>query len=212
MLVRHLFKGRERGRILNTPNWNKWNLMPEVEIWQAAALSLNIDPDSIDMNDRWSYMQIKSAFEDMQRDYIDRLEIIAGHIGHTLSRTNKRGMNIWQANVMLTEFVSWCGRSNISIPSQLIPSQTLQKTIADKIAPANNAATYSTKWLEIQQAAIAQFFNPRRNPDAKKEAVIEWINAKAVEAKLGESNNIASTIFTIIKPENHDPKKKRVES
>ena len=70
--------------------------------------------------------------------------------------------------------------------------------------------TYSTKWLEIQQAAIAQFFNPRRNPDAKKEEVISWINLQAVNAGLGESNNIASTIFTIIKPENHDPKKKRV--
>lgn len=185
--------------------------MPEVEIWQAAALSLNIDPDCIDMTDRWQYMQIKKAFADMQPEYIDRLEIVAGNIGHALTRTTKRGMNIWQANVMLAEFVSWCGRNNILIPSQLIPSQTLQKTIADKIAPANNAATYSTKWLEIQQAAIAQFFNPRRNPDAKKEEVIAWINAQAVNAELGESNNIASTIFTIIKPENHDPKKKRVE-
>jgi hypothetical protein len=74
-----------------------------------------------------------------------------------------------------------------------------------------NAANYSTKWLNIQEAAIAQFFNPRRNPDAKKEAVIEWINLQAVSAGLGESNNTASTIFTIIKPENHDPKKKRVE-
>lgn len=71
--------------------------------------------------------------------------------------------------------------------------------------------TYSTKWLEIQQAAITQFFNPRRNPDAKKEEVISWINSRAANSGLVESNNIASTIFTIIKPENHDPKKKRVE-
>lgn len=86
-----------------------------------------------------------------------------------------------------------------------------QGTITNKIAYADKDAAYSSKWLEIQQAAIAQFFNPRRNPDAKKEEVIEWINTQAVSAGLGESNNIASTIFTIIKPENHDPKKKRVE-
>ena len=86
-----------------------------------------------------------------------------------------------------------------------------QKTIANKIAPTDNAERYSTKWLEIQQATIAHFFNPRRNPDAKKEEVIEWINTQAANAGLGKSNNIASTIFTIIKPENHDPKNERVE-
>lgn len=84
-----------------------------------------------------------------------------------------------------------------------------QKAVTDK--PLQTLPDYSTKWLEIQQAAIAQFFNPRRNPDAKKDEVIEWINTQAANAGLGESNNIASTIFTIIKPEKHDPKKKRVE-
>lgn len=81
----------------------------------------------------------------------------------------------------------------------------------NNIAHAGNGVAYSSKWLEIQQSAIAQFFNPRRNPDVKKEEVVEWINTQAVSAGLGESKNIASTIFTIIKPENHDPKKKRIE-
>ena len=80
-----------------------------------------------------------------------------------------------------------------------------------ELIPPISGYSYSTKWLEIQQAAIAQFFNPRRNPDAKKNEVIGWINLQAVNVGLGESNNIASTIFTIIKPENHDPKKKRAE-
>ncbi|GEM_PF-2433493 len=73
------------------------------------------------------------------------------------------------------------------------------------------APDYSTSWLTIQQAAINQFFNPRRNPDAKKEEIVEWIKAAAVNAGLPDSQNVPSTIFTIIKPENHDPKKKRVE-
>jgi hypothetical protein len=79
--------------------------------------------------------------------------------------------------------------------------------------PAQIAATpaYSTSWMSIQQAAINEFFNPRRNPDAKKEEVVEWIKSAALAAGLPDSQNVASTIFTIIKPENHDPKKKRVE-
>jgi hypothetical protein len=70
---------------------------------------------------------------------------------------------------------------------------------------------YSTDWLAIQNAAIARFFSPRRNPDAKREEVVDWIISEAARAGLQESRNIAAAIFTIIKPDDHDPKKKRVE-
>lgn len=88
------------------------------------------------------------------------------------------------------------------------------KELRDLPATIQNTPTapdYSTSWLKIQQATIAQFFSPRRNPDAKKEEVVDWIKTQALEAGLPDSNNIATTIFTIIKPENHDPKKKRVD-
>ena len=32
------------------PNWAKWKYMPEVEAFQACALALNIDPDSMKPN------------------------------------------------------------------------------------------------------------------------------------------------------------------
>lgn len=70
---------------------------------------------------------------------------------------------------------------------------------------------YSTEWLEIQDRVIATFFNPRRNPDAKKGEIVEWIEAEAKKCKLQYSANIANTIFTIVKPHDHDPKKRRVE-
>lgn len=86
-----------------------------------------------------------------------------------------------------------------------------QETVERVMTSSNNSSIYSTKWLEVQKAAIAYFFNPRRNPDAKKDEVIKWINAQAVSAGLVESQNVASAIFSIIKPENHDPKKIRSE-
>lgn len=83
-------------------------------------------------------------------------------------------------------------------------------TTSESTAPLSGD-TYSTRWLEIQQATIAQFFNPRRNPDAKRGEVVEWIKQQAEKAGLPDSNNVATTIFTIIKSANHDPRKKRVE-
>lgn len=73
------------------------------------------------------------------------------------------------------------------------------------------ASEYSAAWLNIQQAAIAQFFNPRRDYDAKRDDVVKWIKQRAKEAGLLDSDHIARSIFTIIKPANHNPKKKRIE-
>lgn len=69
--------------------------------------------------------------------------------------------------------------------------------------------TYSTNWLEIIDAAIAEFFSPRPSVDAKKEVVVEWINNQAIHAGLQESDRIAEAIFTIIKPSDHNPRRRR---
>lgn len=68
---------------------------------------------------------------------------------------------------------------------------------------------YSTPLLAILNAAIAEFFEPRRNADAKKDEVVEWIKSKMIATGKADSDNIAAAIFTIIKPENHDPRKRR---
>lgn len=68
---------------------------------------------------------------------------------------------------------------------------------------------YSTPVLAVLNAAITEFFEPRRNPDAKKEEVVKWIKSRMLDAGLADSDNIAAAIFTIIKPENHDPRKRR---
>jgi|ThiBioDrversion2_2_1062182.scaffolds.fasta_scaffold00413_35 hypothetical protein len=77
------------------------------------------------------------------------------------------------------------------------------------IAQPKPDSPYSTAWLSIQNRAIAQFFSPRRNFDAKSEEVVEWIMAETAKVGLKESRKVAEAIFTMIKPDDHDPKKKR---
>lgn len=120
------------------------------------------------------------------------------------------------AHPPLSYFIEWARSKGIkpdwvpiAVELGLIPGVTSVND--DMHTESQVRGTYSTKWLGIQLAAIGEFFNPRRNPDAKKDEVVDWINDQAVNAGLTASNNIAETIFTIIKPENHDPKKKRGE-
>ena len=78
-----------------------------------------------------------------------------------------------------------------------------------KIANDKPLKAYSTPYIEIMNATIAEFFEPRRNPDAKKFEIVEWVRERMKEAKLPESESMATAIFTISKPSDHDPRKQR---
>lgn len=80
--------------------------------------------------------------------------------------------------------------------------------VPKKADPFANS-TYSTSWLFIQWAATAKFFEQRGAVDAKKDEVVDWIISEAKKAGLPYSKNIAEAIFTIIKPHDHDPRKRR---
>ena len=68
---------------------------------------------------------------------------------------------------------------------------------------------YNTDLLDILNQAANQFFNPRKNLDAKKEEVTEWIINKGNERKIKVAAHVAGVMFTIIKPNDHNPKIKR---
>ena len=70
-------------------------------------------------------------------------------------------------------------------------------------------AAYSTPHIEIMNAAIAEFFAPRRAVDAAKPEVTAWVMRQMELLGVTPSSNIAEAIFTIIKPFDHDPRKRR---
>lgn len=84
----------------------------------------------------------------------------------------------------------------------------------EEVSIVNNQTsldTYNTDLLNLLNLAITQFFNPRHKKDAKKDEITEWIKMKGKELNLYVSDNVADSIFTIIKPNDHNPKIKRVE-
>jgi hypothetical protein len=81
----------------------------------------------------------------------------------------------------------------------------LKKTEDGMHIPKSNL----TPWLSILIEAIHQNFPEDREIDPKKANVVEWILEKAKKEGIAESENIANAIFTIIKPQNHNPKKRK---
>lgn len=72
----------------------------------------------------------------------------------------------------------------------------------------SGADAYSTPIMDVMREAVAEFFEPRRSVDPKKAEVVDWVHGRLGEKGLA-SNNIAEAIFTIIKPDDHDPRKRR---
>lgn len=92
----------------------------------------------------------------------------------------------------------------------------LEKTVSEKNQISQSkqqpAETYTfdiTSLLELTIKANVQFFSPRKSIDAKKGEVVEWIKAEGKKLNLEVSDNVTASMFTIIKPTNHNPKKKR---
>ena len=141
-----------------------------------------LDQISID----YSRLKAFSATSDQEREY----DTPRAYIDWALSKQFKP---LW---------LDWAIEHKLYVPKQ----EAIQKNIGT----ASIDTIYSTKWLEVQQAAIEEFFSPRHEVDAKKEEVIQWIEMKAKELKIRDPNRIATSIFTIIKPEDHSPRKRRV--
>lgn len=131
-------------------------------------------------------------------------------------------------------FISWAIELNIDLPANLISNVEEKSDVAinwfekykelkaatDELLNAfenkqvdeiNVTEIYTNDLLNILNLAINEFFHPRKNKDPKKDEVIEWLKIQGKELKVNVSDNIAEAIFTIIKPNDHNPKIKRAQ-
>lgn len=60
------------------PNWSVWQNIPEPELWQAVALSLNIDPNKVTRVQNWD--RSPDPFDEGQ-DFKDRIFMSVSNLG-----------------------------------------------------------------------------------------------------------------------------------
>jgi hypothetical protein len=98
------------------PNWSKWQNVPEIELWEAVALSLNIDPSKI--KDR--PIGGIHIFADVQ-EFEDRLFVAKRNVGPGKSLTIAVINAMAPANTLvpIPIFVSWALSMQWEMPEQL---------------------------------------------------------------------------------------------
>jgi len=102
------------------PRWSKWKLMPEVKLWEAVALSLNIEPGKIETNEL-AWMGAKHPFDE-DDEFNDRLTVLSKHSSNRAFFPTPCILNManwYQCEVRLNEFAAWCAHIGYDIPEQL---------------------------------------------------------------------------------------------
>ena len=193
-------------------NWDKSNLQEYLlyDNWEAEpALGLLAGFDYLGLKKRGIDACYRPLDQSLENDFLDEPDANATRLINSWERSyNKEGeyppsfFIEWALSKQFKPlWLDWAIEHKLYVPKQ--------EAIQEKIETANVDTTYSTKWLEVQQAAIAEFFSPRHEVDAKRDEVVLWVAAKAREFKITNPNRIAASIFTIIKPEDHSPRKRR---
>jgi len=116
--------------VAEKPNWREWAHIPQVQVWQACALSLDIEPNSIKRNPN-SWMTgpgIDQLFKDEsfqseneKKEFESRQRILLKNFG---SKENSLCFSIHPehanlSEVRLPEFAAWCPSVEWSIPKEL---------------------------------------------------------------------------------------------
>jgi hypothetical protein len=153
----------------------------------------------------------QKKYDDMYR-ILENPDICYDIPSYWLNRAIAKRVNIpWLEFAIRRMFFAYDTDINGNSFVRFVNGQDFTKYPAIEVAAAGVNNDYKTDLLKIQTLAINEFFNPRKNVDAKQPEVTEWIKDKGKQLNINVSNNVAASMFTIIKPIDHQPKKKRVE-
>lgn len=140
-----------------SPNWNKWLHIPEVMLWQAASLSLNIDPDKANYSYSWKAEEMLNG---ESQEFKDRLEILRANLGR--NQLKAAAVSLYdpaESKVALRTFAVWAHSIPWTIPNQLI-------ALADEERNVNEFSVWKMRqlWTLSEAAYLLSGELPPRAP------------------------------------------------
>jgi hypothetical protein len=176
-LARLPFQGFcEKGRGMHesrVPNWGKWLNVPSVKVWQAVALSLNIEPGKVQHSSE-SWMAGRMVFAEGQ-EFADRLDVTTANL---MCNGKLKPMPIVMGEpgsclVSLADFVSFAESVKWPVPPELKQlSATSSMIIWEGFDP--DSATYPPELDIAFQAWRAATTRPSKGKTAK-EQLKDWL-------------------------------------
>jgi hypothetical protein len=139
--------------------WRHWRHLPLIKAWQACALSLGIDPHSMENAwDRWKSgpglrgLDADRRLRDYRREYERRLEQAGAHVrAKTFDLQGRLYDHDWNAEISIIEFVAWAREVEYEpLPAELdsIAAYRASKLQPDPVAAAKLDYPTSEAWQQ----------------------------------------------------------------
>ena len=183
----------ENGR--NTPaQWQKWFHVPKIRLWEAVALTLNTDPDSI----RFRSSALPYPPPTGPKEFLDRLVVAERNLDHALRDAvlEQEDDDRWSF-ISLARFAVWA-RDIWPLPEQL---EQMALRLERRAVPQGKWpwGDHETKLLRHLASAAHQFWSTY-DPDMPSTAPINndvknWLVAQEVPVR------VAEVIAQMLRPE-----------
>ncbi|WP_129112207.1 hypothetical protein [Burkholderia pseudomallei] len=163
------------------PRWSKWRLMPEVRVWEAVALSLDIEPDQVE-TDSNAWMGAEHPFAEGQ-EFNDRLIVTLANLSNrdrfptacaiNMGKPYLHGIRLSEFARFAIEAAQWempnelrvLSGNSVASPSVAVPNAVHAPTsagIIEVVTEASNAAaTASLRMGTNNKEAMDAYINTR---------------------------------------------------
>lgn len=174
-----------------SPNWDKWKLVPDAKLWEAAALSLNIAPEKVRFGSGHGVRFGPPPVFAETQEFNDRLFVVVRNFGDgsELAPTSVVFGNSLKCTVKLPLFATWATRVQLDIPEELLK-------LAEKVDDVANKrgswpwGDHETNLLRKLAAAVREHwtgYDPNRPKSAPKNAtVIRWLEEQGVAKRTAQ--------------------------
>lgn len=99
------------------PEWKAWQRKEHVCLWEAVALSCDLDPRRV----RVQFKPPRIIVSDRESKFYDRLDIAAGSLGKGLTvirLASNDNSHEWESRIGLAEFGAWAVGQEWTLPEQ----------------------------------------------------------------------------------------------
>lgn len=90
---------------VSKPDWKKWSNTLSAPLWQAVALSLDMDPGSV--REATNHLSNGDPFRNSPQEFKERLKLAVNHLECDNLSTKKREANTADSEVDLRVFAAW---------------------------------------------------------------------------------------------------------
>ena len=151
----------------NEPNWDFWLAMPKVQLWQAIALSMNMDPDKTSPPNDFDAVTGIPVFEGasfpvsgMAEPFSKRVRLLSAYLSERqyFSAPTINLKNEYRHEIRTKEFAAWAVRflNKPPIPSRLAAIAEPPKNDAGAGARPSDAPIGRHAWQEQQILAVIE--------------------------------------------------------